>query len=152
MTLSGWFEGTPGTPYIDAKVGLPALGRTRTIPFLLDTGSDTTVLMANDAARMGIDFRNVTPSSRLGSGVGGSIRLHQVSASITFSDAENLYVYRTTLAVAEPGEHNRGLPSLLGRDILNRWRLRYDAPADALYSGPPARECAARPACLCTDR
>ena len=132
MTLSGRFEGAPGTPYIDAKVGLPALGRTRTIPFLLDTGSDTTVLMANDAVRMGIDLRNMALSSKLGSGVGGSIRLHQMSASITFSDAENLYVYRTELAVAEPDGHNRGLPSLLGRDILNRWRLRYDAPANAL--------------------
>ena len=132
MTLSGWFEGTPGTPYIDAKVDLPALVITRSIHLLLDTGADTTVLMANDAARMGIDFRNVAPSSRLASGVGGSIRLHQVSASITFSDAENLYVYRAELAIAEPGEHNRGLPSLLGRDILNRWRLRYDAPANAL--------------------
>lgn len=132
MTLAGWFDGTPGAPYIYAEVVLPDLGITETIPFLLDTGSDTTVLMANDAAHMEIDFRNVAPSSRLGSGVGGSIRLHQMSASITFSDAENLYIYRTALAVAEPGEHNRGLPSLLGRDILNRWRLRYDAPANAL--------------------
>lgn len=132
MTLTGWFDGTPGAPYIDAEVVLPDLGIAESIPFLLDTGSDTTVLMADDAARMGIDFRNVKPSSWLGSGVGGSIRLHQVSASIVFSDESNHYVYRAELAVAEPGEHNRGLPSLLGRDILNRWRLRYDAPADAL--------------------
>ena len=132
MTLSGWFEGIRGAPYIDAKVDLPALGITRSIHLLLDTGADTTVLMASDAARMEIDFRNVTPSSWLGSGIGGSIRLHQVSANIVFSDASNHYVYRAELAIAEPGEHNRGLPSLLGRDILNRWRLRYDAPANAL--------------------
>lgn len=132
MTLAGWFEGTPGAPYIYAEVDLPDLGIPETIPFLLDTGADTTVLMANDAARMGIDFRNMPPSPKLGSGVGGYIRIYHADANITFADRENLYVYRAELAIAEPGQHNRGLPSLLGRDILNRWRLRYDAPANAL--------------------
>ena len=132
MTLAGRFEGVTGEPRIDAEVALPSLGATRSIPFLLDTGADTTFLMAEDAIRMGIDFGNLTLSPRLGSGVGGYIRIYHADASITFADRENLYVYRAELAIAEPGEHNRGLPSLLGRDILNRWRLRYDAPANAL--------------------
>ena len=88
--------------------------------------------MADDADQMGIDFGNLTLSPSLGSGVGGHIRFYRASASIVFSDEANHYVYRAELAIAEPGEHNRGLPSLLGRDILNRWRLRYDAPANAL--------------------
>ena len=132
MTLSGWFEGETGEPRIDAEVTLPDLGAAGNIPFLLDTGADTTFLMADDADQMGIDFGNLTLSPRLGSGVGGYIRIYHADASITFADRENLYVYRAELAIAEPGEHNRGLPSLLGRDILNRWRLRYDAPANAL--------------------
>lgn len=132
MTLSGRFEGVAGAPYISAEVALPPLGTARNIPFLLDTGADTTFLMADDAGQMGIDFGNLTLAPSLGRGVGGYIRLYQVSASITFAGRENLYVYRAELAIAEPGAHNRGLPSLLGRDILNRWRLRYDAPANAL--------------------
>ena len=132
MTLSGRFEGVTGEPRIDAEVAFPDLGTARSIPFLLDTGADTMFLMAEDAIQMGIDFGNLTLSSSLGSGVGGYIRIYQMSASITFADRENLYVYHAELAIAEPGEHNRGLPSLLGRDILNRWRLRYDAPANAL--------------------
>ncbi len=130
MTLSGRF--VTGAPYITAEVAIPGLGTARDTPFLLDTGVGTTFLMAEDAIQMGIDFGNLTLSSSLGSGVGGYIRIYQMSASITFADRENLYVYRAELAIAEPGEHNRGLPSLLGRDILNRWRLRYDAPANAL--------------------
>ena len=130
MTLSGRF--VTGAPYITAEVAIPGLGTARDTPFLLDTGADTTFLMAEDAIQMGIDFGSLTLSSSLGSGVGGYIRLYHADASITFADRENLYVYRAELAIAEPGEHNRGLPSLLGRDILNRWRLRYDAPANAL--------------------
>ena len=132
MTLSGRFEGVTGEPRIDAEVALPSLGTARSIPFLLDTGADTTFLMAEDAIRMGVDFGKLALSPSLGSGVGGYIRIYHADASITFADRENLYVYRAELAIAEPGEHNRGLPSLLGRDILNRWRLRYDAPANAL--------------------
>ena len=132
MTLSGWFKGVTGEPRIDAEVTLPGLGIAGNIPFLLDTGADTTFLMADDADQMGINFGNLTLSPSLGSGVGGHIRLYRASANIVFSDEANHYVYRAELAIAEPGEHNRGLPSLLGRDILNRWRLRYDAPANAL--------------------
>ena len=132
MTLSGYFDNISEAPYIDAEIALPDLGIVDDIPFLLDTGADTTFLMADDASHLGIDFGRLALSSSLGSGVGGDIPLYRTSASITFSDQERVYVYHTDLAIAQPGEHNRGLPSLLGRDILNRWLVRYEAPRNVL--------------------
>lgn len=32
----------------------------------------------------------------------------------------------------EKEQSMRGMPSLLGRDVLNRWRISYDAAANAL--------------------
>ena len=134
MTLTGQFRDATRHPYpsIEGRIAITGTGAVARTPFLLDTGAEITFLMPTDAAALGIDFDTLTPTPHLVSSVGGDTRLYQVSASITFSDAENLYVYRTELAIAEPGEHNRRLPSLLGRDILNRWHLRYDAPANAL--------------------
>lgn len=134
MTLTGQFRDAARHPYpsIEGRIAIASMDAVVRTPFLLDTGAEITLLMPTDAAALGIDTGNMTPTPHLVSSVGGDTRIYQVSASIMFADRENLYVYRAELAIAEPGAHNRGLPSLLGRDILNRWRLRYDAPANAL--------------------
>ena len=36
------------------------------------------------------------------------------------------------LLIAEPNESNGTLPSLLGRDVINRWLLEYDPMNDSL--------------------
>lgn len=134
MTLAGQFRDATRHPYpsIDGRVSIVGPVAAAKVSFLVDTGAEITLLMPKDAATLGIDFGSLIPMPALISGVGGDVRLYRASASIVFSDEANHYVYRAELAIAEPGEHNRGLPSLLGRDILNRWRLRYDAPANAL--------------------
>ncbi len=47
-------------------------------------------------------------------------------------DRERLYSYSVDLEIAEPDEENRWFPSLLGRDILSQWLLRYEAPHNLL--------------------
>ena len=51
---------------------------------------------------------------------------------MTFFDGEYIYMYELALEIAEPTAHNLGIPSLLGRDILSRWLLRYEAPGGLL--------------------
>lgn len=134
MTLTGQFMDAARHPYpsIEGRIAIAGMDVAVRTPFLLDTGAEITLLMPKYTAALGIDTGNLTPTPHLVNSVGGDTRIYQVRVSITFADRENLYVYRAELAIAEPGRHNRGLPSLLGRDILNRWRLRYDAPANAL--------------------
>ncbi len=134
MTLTGQFRDAPMYPYpsMEGRIAIISLGIAIRVSFLLDTGAEITLLMPKDAQAAGMEIENLTPTRDLVSSVGGDTRLYRADTSIMFSDEASLYVYRTELAIAEPGEHNRGLPSLLGRDILNRWRLRYDAPANAL--------------------
>ena len=100
--------------------------------FLLDTGADVTLLMTDDASNLSVDFEQLQSSAALASGIGGDTALYQVEARLIFTDQDNTYIYRTDLAMAEPSERNRGIPSLLGRDILSRWLLRYEAPRGVL--------------------
>lgn len=133
MTLAGFFRGRTAAPYIEGEVAIPSLGiPAMKVSFLLDTGADVTVLMPDDGQRLAIDFGSVQPSPTRGSGIGGEASLFEVDARIIFTDEESSYVYRTSLAIAEPTEHNLGIPSLLGREILSRWLLRYEAPGGLL--------------------
>ena len=99
------------------------------VPFLFDTGADHTVLMPKDAAVMGVDY-NLLPDPNKSLGIGGLAETSQETARIVFADSDVrvVYVYdmpvRILLPSGDPSEMR--LPSLLGRDIINRWRIVYD--------------------------
>ncbi len=103
---------------------LPRLSIVADVAFLIDTGADGTVLMPLDAARMGIDYgqlQNVVDSV----GIGGVSRDFSEDSMITFTDGFNLYVYTPTIRIPTPSPEIMTVPSLLGRDIINRWDMRY---------------------------
>ena len=60
-------------------------------------------------------------------------------------DDSYLQIYRLDLLIAAPTASNRDLPSLLGRYVLNRWRMDYD-PAEGRL------ECTVRNADHTSDR
>ncbi len=134
MAITGRFRGARGreVPSVRARIILPSLGVEGDVTFLLDTGADVTLIMPKDAHRLGIAHASLETSGGLVRGVGGASRLYRAEASLVFSDHTNSYVYQTELAIVEPSEHAEALPSLLGRDILNRWLLRYEAPRNVL--------------------
>lgn len=134
MAITGWFRGTRGreVPVVRARILVPEQEVEGDITFLLDTGADVSLIMPKDAHRLGISHEALEPTGGLVRGVGGSSRLYRAEASLMFLDRDNSYVYQTELAIVEPSEHAEALPSLLGRDILNRWLLRYEAPRNVL--------------------
>ena len=91
------------------------------------------MLLPRDSRRMGIDY-DALPGRIQGSvGIGGNAEFKRLPALIMFRDPERgVYVYEVALAVARPYHPTRDLPSLLGRDILNRWDMRYSAPTGSL--------------------
>ena len=134
MAITGWFRGGQGqqVPSVQARVVIPDFEVEGDVTFLLDTGADVSLIMPKDARRLGIPFESLEPTGNLVRGVGGASRLYRADASLAFSDHENAYIYRIDLAITEPSEHTEALPSLLGRDILNRWLMRYEAPHNVL--------------------
>ena len=66
------------------------------------------------------------------SGIGGSAVYFREPAVVSFVDEKVKRLYVVDLLIAEPTAANAGFPSLLGRDVLNRWRIVYDPTDSAL--------------------
>ena len=101
---------------------------------LIDTGADKTQLMPIDAGRLAINFNllQVAPARSLGVG-GFSLDYHERSI-IAFLDTGNslFHMYEVDLLIAAPSPYNTQFPSLLGRDVINNWRMTYDPQANRL--------------------
>ena len=84
-----------------------------------------------DAIRAGIPFDEVG-SSIAYLGNGESSEYFRDSANLLFEEGSYLQMYRLNLLIAALTASNRDLPSLLGRDVLNRWRMDYDPAGGGL--------------------
>ncbi len=131
MPIRGGYFAT-GKPFIAARVLIPRFYLVGEMYFLLDTGADRTVVMPRDAYTMGIDYsqlRGDAPSI----GVGGMVHSYHEPALLVFTDMGSIeYTYQVDIRFMEDSAISRQLPSLLGRDILNRWRIVYDLDIDEL--------------------
>lgn len=102
------------------------------IPFLIDTGADTSALMPADARRLGIDYSILT-GERHAVGVGGITRSHTERALLAFEDTDRtMYIYQVDIVIPAANPELFRLPSLLGRDILNQWTMLYDPSRNRL--------------------
>ena len=59
-------------------------------------------------------------------GIGGSSSYFVEPAILAFADKPQTRLYELELLIAEPQDGNSGLPSLLGRDVINHWHMQYD--------------------------
>ena len=123
--IEGRLGNTSGSPYVEARVFFPRLGLRGLVSFLVDTGADRTVFMPADSRKLGIDFR-VLRNPAVSDGIGGLAQGHDEQALLNFSDHKYIYSYLLKVHVSVPASHNHRFPSLLGRDILKRWRFIFD--------------------------
>ena len=65
-------------------------------------------------------------------GIGGSRRYHSENAVIFFLDGSSLRRYPTVVSIAKPDDVLGATPSLIGRPLLNSWRMLYDPSNDKL--------------------
>lgn len=130
--ITGFFSEI-GRPYIYGKVTLPRFGVSVDVPFLLDTGADSSCLHSEDARNLAV------PESSLGNevhagGVGGTAAYYREPATITFaygSGGIDEVSYNIDLDLSYSDE-SIGLPSLLDRDILDDWHIEYSRKRNLL--------------------
>lgn len=99
------------------------------VNFMVDTGAAGTCLHGAKAWAIRQYMRSLT--LRPASGVGGSCWYYGEQATLVFYDTNRNRVARTfnRLDIQQFTDNNVDfVPSLLGRDIINRWRLHYDYP------------------------
>ncbi len=140
MAIQGYYlsRSNPLSPlYVETTVRLTRLGVQDTVDFLIDTGADMTCLHPQDAARLGVSYDRIQPMGSVTSvGVGGPLEYYREEATLIFRDQDDteLLFYchihiSLSPAVAE-------LPSLLGRDFLNRCSLLADNPENQVLITP----------------
>ncbi len=121
-----------GQPFVSASLLIPTAPREVKIDFLVDTGADQTCLMPADAKAMRLNFDELGEGVRA-RGIGGRVNVHSLTGMITFLElGVGLVVYETPVLVYPDRPPYRYYPSILGRDVLNSWRVRYSQPENAL--------------------
>ena len=130
--LRGKFSEPTGRPYIRGRLILPRLNLQGDVGFLVDTGADFSVLHPTDGVDLGINFSALGGRSE-GMGVGGSVPYFSEHALLVFAERRaGLHVYDLSPRIGPPAEAAMTLPSLLGRDVLDRWRMVYHPTAGRL--------------------
>ena len=124
--IQGRFGDATGRPYVDGRLLLPRPKVSQNVSFPVDTGADRTTLMPADARMLGVSYSNLKDPISVG-GVGGESRCCQENALVTFYEGNRdlLRFYSIDLIVSEQAASLLHLPSNLGRDILDRWHMRY---------------------------
>ena len=122
MRINGYFKGN--APYILLSIKSERPKIRRQINFLIDTGSDVTGISTKDCYAMGISFNKLGKPVGSISGLADKARRWEINgAEIRAISANNklmkfgpmkIYVMETT----------PDCPSLLGRDILEKYGLK----------------------------
>ncbi len=134
--IIGGFGESSGRPFIGGRIILPRLDIQGDVSFLMDTGADTSVLMPSDAGKVGIPY-DLLEGDRECAGVGGTVHSFVERAILVFSHPDRtLYGYDLEIDIMPYDAAMEEVPSLLGRDVLDRWRILYDPQGSGLRAKP----------------
>ncbi len=127
MAIKGYFESHhPLSPaFVIARVLLPRFSLESKVEFLLDTGGRETILGASAILDFGLDYAQLRkdPMVEIG-GLTGSGLFYEEEAEVILVDQNgDVYSFNVNIAIPQPSGSEK-LPSIMGRDILNRCDLR----------------------------
>jgi hypothetical protein len=109
------------------------------IRFLMDTGATRTIISDRDALRLGIDYSALTKLGDGMLGIGGPVDTYILKGARLIFNQENRSKHiepiesLCLLKHSELSERILRLPSLLGRDVLNKYVLIYDKRQETAY-------------------
>ena len=122
--IVGYFDNI-GQPYVDAILIVQRFNVHQRIRFLVDPESDSACLHPEDVRDCAIPF-DLLSNRHFYRGIGGTAAYFRELAALSFADGDLTRLFFVDLLIAEPNDHNEGMPSLLGRDVINRWSMEYD--------------------------
>lgn len=134
-TLSTFGSQMLPAPAVQAYCFIPRLNLGRLELFMVDTGASGTSLHGASVWELQPHLRPSTLNTARG--VGGTCRYYGEAATLLFIDTQGHLIphslRRIDIQKILPEELAQDanilrVPSLLGRDILNRWPLTYDVP------------------------
>jgi hypothetical protein len=118
-------------PRVTAALHLPRLGKGGSVQLLVDTGAGHCVIHPLEARRLHLDFDHDfqgRPREPLkGIGGGEEVWLEPAEITLLHHDGQETFI-QEEIRIAVPTGDNQDLFSLLGRDILSRFRLVYCSP------------------------
>jgi hypothetical protein len=110
----------------------------------IDTGASSTIILDKDARYIGLDIKSLKKAKRNIGGIGGLIDTYLIKDAIIIFKTEEgmLYEERLNLLMGvhklnKLTEEERRLimrfPSLLGRNVLRKFRLIYDERSNEVF-------------------
>ena len=125
--------------YVATVLESKALNIHETVELLVDTGASRTTILDKDAIRLGLDFTKLEKLSEGMLGIGGTVNTYILKdVKLIFrredkkSHTENLErIY--ILKHPNLNEKIMRIPSILGRDILNKHTLIYNKRHEKAY-------------------
>jgi len=119
-------------PFVNGRIILPRLGIRYPVSLCIDTGADRTIIMPGDGYEMRLPYGRLQATSAA-VGVGGRVSMYEEQGLVVFmADDRTKHIDEIRFTIAPNERELDALPSLLGRDIISRWRIDFNPPANEL--------------------
>ncbi|MCJ7578791.1 MAG: retroviral-like aspartic protease family protein [candidate division Zixibacteria bacterium] len=131
MEIRGFFRKEDNAAYVITTLLSKELNIHSPVRFLIDTGASRTIISDMDAIKLGIDHSLLPRFKAVTAGIGGVVDTYFIqNVKSIFKTQEGAHVEKMeeifVLKHKIRDERIKRIPSLLGRDILNRYQLLLD--------------------------
>jgi len=146
MRIMGYFDDhfEPSAPFVRVVLRSKSLGLSYPLGLHIDTGSSVTIVFDKDVELLGVDVGKLRKAVRNVGGVGGMVDSYVVDdAELLFRTEDRkikveklgLFVGKHDLTKLSESEQEMIMlvPSLLGRDIISKFRLVCDKRRQEVY-------------------
>jgi len=127
MKIMGWFEF--GAAFVASTISFDNIEAP--ITFLVDTGASKTIISDKDAIRLGVDYDKLEKLEEGLIGIGGEVETFLMrDVDLRFKSESDTHKERLDMMLLRHKKLDdkiKKIPSLLGRNILNKYSLTYNA-------------------------